>query len=89
MFKIGEIAIFIPDDEEWIRDCTITRLLEYQCWEDSKGMSGFGYCYTVHHDDEESLAMPHELRKKKPPLSTWEQVQEDTKWNPIEVTYEH
>lgn len=85
MFKIGEEAIYIPDDENETTECIIIRMLEYHHWIDSKGKEGYGYCYTIMRDQEELLAAPHELRKKKPPLSTWEELEKamDGLWNPL------
>jgi len=83
-FSVGEIAILVgviyhPKIEG--EECEISGDLKIRYGQ----RSGPLMAYEIICGGTVYLAAPSQLRKKKPPLSTWEQVQADTQWNPNKV----
>ena len=87
-FKIGEIAIInCPDSIDHNHEVEITSILMpakticNKCLTKANSIPA----YTVRNSNGvNGWAAPKHLRKKRPPekLSTWEEVQKDTNWNP-------
>lgn len=83
-FKIGEVAIiarWINHPELIGRECTIlTNDIHYGKNFYEVDIEGFG---TREPDGRIMAAYEDDLRKKKPPLSTWNKIEEQTNWNPM------
>ena len=87
-FKVGEIAVIVDSVfHEFIgAECVILGPAEN--WDDADYIVGIN-ADTSKYNDGQWVTSEKNLRKKKPPeeLSTWEEVQAITNWNPKKVNH--
>jgi len=87
-FKVNEIAIYVhPESPHYGAEVEVLSGLTVRSASHIRtGIVDTSprYLITNLYPDKASRfsVLPQYLRKKKPPLSTWEQVQADTQWNP-------
>ncbi len=92
-FQIGEIAIFVIKEDQTLYlhgmsgDGTECELRRYVL--DREDGSGW-FCHFKGDPSPHATGLwwvsETNLRKKKPPLSSWEDVEEKTNWNPVKET---